>query len=95
MMLFPQDVYDSIGQKTFYIMEKITQLPDRFIKQKHRWQMINQFHKIVFVRHPFARLVSAYQNKILDKGFTKIDDKSLLDYHSTTPVCPISKISST
>lgn len=67
-------------------MEKMTQLPDKFIKQKHRWNMIKQFHKVVFVRHPFTRLVSAYQNKILDKGFTKIDQKSLLDYKSVTPV---------
>ena len=86
MMLFPQDLYDSIGQSAWYLMEKLTQLPDRFIQQSHRWTIINQFRKVIFVRHPFTRLVSAYQNKILDKKLKTFGGKPFLSYQSNTPV---------
>lgn len=85
-MLFPQDLYDNIGQSAWYMMEKMTQLPDRFITQTHRWTIVDQFRKVIFVRHPFARLVSAYQNKILDKKLKTFGGKPFLSYKSNTPV---------
>ena len=66
MLNIPQDYYEKIKSWGWQLLEKFTQLPRDHTDQKDRFKMIQKFHKAAFVRHPFARLVSAYRNKVID-----------------------------
>ena len=84
MLMIPQDFYSSFTIKDldWALMEKWTTLPS-WATALQKQQLMEQFNKVTFVRHPFARLVSAFQNKVLDHSWFK---NKLLKYNSTTEV---------
>lgn len=47
--------------------------PIRKYTGSQRQKMLRNYYKFMFVRHPFARLVSAWHNKLIEKDYTKRD----------------------
>lgn len=84
MLSIPRESFDAFANDgaSWKLMEKLTQLPESSTN-KQRWAFMRGFTMVTFVRHPFTRLVSAYQEKILDRSWYVED---LLKLHSNTEV---------
>lgn len=84
MLSIPRESYDVFANDgiSWELMETLTQLP-KSSTDKQRLAFMKRFHKVIFVRHPFTRLVSAYQDKVLGHSWFV---KDLLKFQSTTEV---------
>ena len=83
MLKIPQYYYEKIVWWGWELLEKLTTLPKFHNDKEYRLKMMQKFYKAAFVRHPFARLVSAYRNKVID---LQLMTSVLKRFKSATPV---------
>ena len=87
-MSLPKSFYNQLVKHGIHwlIMERWTQLQTNLHGQKElRKDLVKNygFRKIIFVRHPFTRLVSAYRDKVLKH---ELWVKDILKFNSTASV---------
>lgn len=72
----PQNLVDSWTKKLHNYMRNLYNLPEK-LTTTEKMELLNDSLKVTFVRHPFVRLVSAFQDKTRDHNYRDWKLKSL------------------
>ncbi|ELT96761.1 hypothetical protein CAPTEDRAFT_38320, partial [Capitella teleta] len=59
-------------------------------KEEQRKFMLNTYHKVLAVRHPVLRLISAYKDKFFDILYSQRHNEHIIETYRTAPVDPFS-----
>ena len=68
MTNLPEILVEQWARQFHKYMKEIYNVP-RLLKYEEKMAFLNNSMKVTFVRHPFIRLASAYQDKIVDHPY--------------------------